>query len=137
MADSTKKIDLEHDVTVNGVTYKAGEGVSVPSAQAKDIQRINDDAVEAGVQAGIHHGAVPAPAYPEEATAQTPTRPLGAPNLRQDTEFATGKPVGPVKEVDDKGVETVVEDVEARKAEFEAEQTKAPENENTEEVKEA
>ncbi len=131
--DSTKKIDLEHDITVNGVTYKAGKGVEVPSAQAEDVQRINDDAIEAGVQAGTHHGAVPAPAYPEEATAQTPTRPLGAPELRQDTNIATGEPVGPVKEVDDKGVETVVEDVEARKAEFEAEQTKAPE----EEVKEA
>jgi hypothetical protein len=38
---ATHKINLHNDITVNGVTYKAGQGVEVPRKQAEDIQRID------------------------------------------------------------------------------------------------
>lgn len=123
----TSKMDLDHDVTVNGVTYSAGKDVEVPSDQAEDIKRMNEDARMATDQATTHHGAVPAPAYPEEATAQTPTRPLGAPHLRASVSSDPKVEDGDVVTVDDKGQETPVEDVEAEKAKFEAKETEAKE----------
>lgn len=44
MADSdTTKLNLQNDITVNGVQYKAGQNVEVPKAQADDIARIDYD----------------------------------------------------------------------------------------------
>ena len=125
----TSKMDLEHDVTVNGVTYAAGKDVEVPSDQAEDIKRMNEEARSATDNATTHHGAVPAPAYPEEATAQTPTRPLGAPHLRASVSSDPRVEDGDVVTVDDKGQETPVEDVEAEKAKFESKETEAKEDE--------
>lgn len=39
----TVKVNLQSDVQVNGVTYKKGQGVEVPRAQAEDISRIDYD----------------------------------------------------------------------------------------------
>jgi hypothetical protein len=44
MADAdTTKMNLQHDITVNGRTFKAGQNVEVPKAQADDIARIDYD----------------------------------------------------------------------------------------------
>jgi hypothetical protein len=46
MADSTEettKINLQNDITVNGVRYRAGQGVVVPKKQADDISRMDYD----------------------------------------------------------------------------------------------
>lgn len=44
MADQeTTTINLRHDVTVNGVTYKKGDKVVVPAKQAEDITRIDSE----------------------------------------------------------------------------------------------
>lgn len=126
MTSKTKKLDLDHDVTINDVTYAKGKGVEVDSKSADEVQRINDEANKAGEQATTHHGAVPAPAYPEEATAQTPTRPLGAPELRQAVSSDPAVEDGEVVTVDDKGNETPA-DLESAKEEFEASKTEATE----------
>jgi hypothetical protein len=41
MASDTTKINLHHDIRVNGVFYRAGTNVEVPSAQADDIARMD------------------------------------------------------------------------------------------------
>lgn len=44
MADSEKTtMNLQNEVTVNGVKYPAGSRVEVPKAQADDIARIDYD----------------------------------------------------------------------------------------------
>lgn len=43
MAKETTTMNLHNDVTVNGVTYRAGQGVEVPAAQADDIARLDYD----------------------------------------------------------------------------------------------
>lgn len=40
MADSTN-MNLTNDITVNGVTYRAGQNVIVPAKQADDIARMD------------------------------------------------------------------------------------------------
>jgi hypothetical protein len=40
-ASTTQTITLHNDITVNGKTYPAGQGVSVPKAQADDIARMD------------------------------------------------------------------------------------------------
>lgn len=40
-SDETTKMNLQHDITVNGKTYKAGQNVEVPKKQAEDIARID------------------------------------------------------------------------------------------------
>jgi hypothetical protein len=40
---STQKINLHNPITVNGVTYPAGQGVEVPKTQADDIARMDYD----------------------------------------------------------------------------------------------
>lgn len=37
----TVKVNLVNPITVNGVTYPAGNGVEVPRAQAEDISRMD------------------------------------------------------------------------------------------------
>lgn len=39
----TIKVNLQHDVQVNGIKYPKGTGVSVPKNQADDIMRIDFD----------------------------------------------------------------------------------------------
>lgn len=42
MAESeTIKVDLQHDIQVNGQRFKAGRNVEVPKAQADDIKRMD------------------------------------------------------------------------------------------------
>lgn len=36
-------INLSNDITVNGVRYKAGQGVRVPKNQAEDISRMDHE----------------------------------------------------------------------------------------------
>lgn len=44
MADQeTTTVNLRHDVTVNGVTYKAGQRAVVPKNSADDIVRIDSE----------------------------------------------------------------------------------------------
>lgn len=40
---ATTRMNLIHDVTVNGVTYRKGNNVEVPKKQADDIARIDHD----------------------------------------------------------------------------------------------
>ncbi len=79
---STSKVDLERDFNINGVQYNKGKGVEVNSDHAQAIKDLEGDAKSAADYAGTHHGAVPAPNDPMEATAQTPTRPLGGEHVR-------------------------------------------------------
>lgn len=41
--EETTTIDLQNDVTLNGIKYLAGKGVKVPKASAEDIKRIDED----------------------------------------------------------------------------------------------
>lgn len=41
--EETTTIDLQNDVTLNGIKYLAGTGVKVPKASAEDIKRIDED----------------------------------------------------------------------------------------------
>lgn len=44
MADNeTTKLNLSHDITVNGRTYPAGQNVEVPKNQADDISRMDHE----------------------------------------------------------------------------------------------
>jgi hypothetical protein len=40
-ASTTQTITLHNDITVNGVTHRAGRSVNVPKAQAEDIGRMD------------------------------------------------------------------------------------------------
>lgn len=42
MVDTTT-VNLSNDITVNGVTYRAGRGTTVPKRQAEDILRMDYD----------------------------------------------------------------------------------------------
>lgn len=41
--EETTTMNLHNDVQVNGVRYRAGQGVKVPKSQADDISRIDYD----------------------------------------------------------------------------------------------
>lgn len=44
MADNeTTTVNLTNDITVNGVTYKAGQKVEVPKSSADDIARMDHE----------------------------------------------------------------------------------------------
>lgn len=78
----TSKLDLDRDYNINGVQYNKGKNVEVQSdhVQAiKDLSGANQDHIDF---ANTHHGAVPMHNDPQEATAQTPTRPLGGVHVR-------------------------------------------------------
>lgn len=115
--ESTTKLDLNRDFNINGVQYNAGKGVEVRSEHVQAIKDIEGDAQSAADYAATHHGAVPAPSHPQEATAQTPTRPLGAPEVRQDLVFKGAVSEGPLNVVDDKGQTKEVASKEAAIAE--------------------
>jgi len=86
----TTKMDLDRDFNINGRQYTKGKDVEVDSAHVEAIKDMTRDN-QAGIDfATTHHGAVPMHNDPQEATAQTPSRPLGGPHLRVD---ATVKPV--------------------------------------------
>jgi hypothetical protein len=84
-------VDLEHDVSINGHVFAAGKNVetvvSEPDAdnpgQTKEVdyEEAINDVVKSNKKAtdfaGKHHGEVKSSEDPLEATAQTPTRPLG------------------------------------------------------------
>ncbi len=79
----TTKMDLDRDFNINGQSYSSGKGVEVNSDHAEAIKDLEKTAKEQGDYQSTHHGAVPAPNDPREATAQTPTRPLGGEHVRQ------------------------------------------------------
>jgi hypothetical protein len=81
---ATTKLDLDEQFSVNGQVYGPGKGVEMDSDVAKGIKEQQE---YMGVQRsyeGAHHGAVPQPSHPQEATAQTPTRPLAAEQVAVD-----------------------------------------------------
>lgn len=41
--EETTTIDLQNDVTLNGIKYSAGTGVKVPKASAEDLKRMDED----------------------------------------------------------------------------------------------
>jgi len=84
------KIDLDRDVNINGVHYPKGKDVEVDSKHVQAIKDIVGDNQTSVEWAATHHGAVPMHNDPQEATAQTPSRPLGGPHLRVEQTF---KPV--------------------------------------------
>jgi hypothetical protein len=106
-------LDLDRDITINGHRFEAGKGVNtsvaVPqedgSSKTVDYADAIKEALAAAKQAEIdqhtHHGAVPDPVNPSEATAQTPTRPLGGPNLAGEATTVTSSEVQNVSEVKD------------------------------------
>jgi hypothetical protein len=87
----TTKMDLAEPVNINGVQYDAGKGVEVQSEHVTAVKDVLVNSETARTYAATHHGAVPAPNDPMEATAQTPTRPLGAEHVRVEETF-TGAP---------------------------------------------
>jgi hypothetical protein len=108
--DKTTKLDLTVDHNINGVEYKAGKGVEVRSEHVQALKENDAAYADATAYASTHHGAVPAPAYPQEATAQTPTRPLSGPEIRQAVTTVATPTTGDMQVVDDKGQTKVVED---------------------------
>jgi hypothetical protein len=86
----TTKMDLDHDFNINGQDYKAGKGVEINKDHVQAVKDMTDSHGEYLDWASTHHGAVPAPNDPQEATAQTPTRPLGGEHVQQPTQV---KPV--------------------------------------------
>jgi len=40
-SEKTTKMNLSHDITVNGITYPAGQNVTVPKRQADDLARMD------------------------------------------------------------------------------------------------
>lgn len=101
--ESTTKLDLSTDHNINGVQYNAGKGVEVRSEHAEAIKENEQNWVNHRGYVTTHHGAVPAPAHPQEATAQTPTRPLAGPEIRQDVTTEVTPVEGSLAVVDDKG----------------------------------
>ncbi len=91
-------MDLDQDYNINGHSFRKGKNVDTTvqevevddNGKRKSVKRDYAQAIKEAQEAGAnsaeyintHHGAVPAPADPQEATAQTPTRPLAAPNVR-------------------------------------------------------
>lgn len=106
-------IDLDRDVTINGHRFEAGKGINTTVDEPQEdgsskkvdyadaIKEQLKSAKEAEAYQHTHHGAVPDPADPTEATAQTPTRPLGGPNLVGIETSATTSEVTDVHEVKD------------------------------------
>lgn len=122
---STTKLELAHDYTVNGTSYKAGKDVEVNSDHVDAIKEMQESGRVQRDWETTHHGAVPQPADPQEATAQTPTRPLAAPNLVTSETLNPRVEQGDVIEVKDpgnvgadesnKGVAKPVDSIEANK----------------------
>lgn len=102
------KMDLDKDVTINGVFYGKGKDVEVDSKHTEGVKEILDGQEGADAYANTHHGAVPPPKYPEEATAQTPTRPLAGPEMRQPATVKMEQNDGDLVVVDDKSQEKKV-----------------------------
>lgn len=108
-------IDLDRDITINGHLFKAGKGVDTQVNEALEdgstrttdyadaIKETLASAKQAELDQHTHHGAVPDPANPSEATAQTPTRPLAAPNLAGEASTVASTEVTNVEEVKDPG----------------------------------
>lgn len=107
-------LDLDQDYMVNGHEFKAGKNVSTtvdePDPEtgktkkvdyADSLQEMMDASRNAADYASTHHGAVPTPDDPNEATAQTPTRPLAGPNVRADESASGGVDQSNVHEVKD------------------------------------
>jgi hypothetical protein len=105
MADkkSTTKLDLSTDHNINGVQYNAGKDVEVQADHVEAIKENEQNWVNHRGYVTTHHGAVPAPAHPQEATAQTPTRPLAGPEIRQEVTVTPVTEEGNLAVVDDKG----------------------------------
>lgn len=95
MATTTR--DLAVDVNVNGTNYPAGKDVEIKPEHVEAVDQLHAGYAEQVAWANTHHGAVPVSADPSAATAQTPTRPLGAEHLRievsSDPEVADTEPV--------------------------------------------
>lgn len=104
---------LDQDYNINGHVFKAGDKVDTVvettdadgktskvdyADQLKDMVKASKEASD---NANTHHGAVPEPSHPQEATAQTPTRPLAAPNLAGETVTSTSSDVENVAEKKD------------------------------------
>jgi hypothetical protein len=101
--ESTTKLDLSTDHNINGVQYNAGEGVEVRSEHVEALKENEENWGKHREYVTTHHGAVPAPAHPQEATAQTPTRPLAGPEVRQEITVTPTVNEGSLAVVDDKG----------------------------------
>lgn len=106
-------LDLDQDYNINGHSFKKGKDVdtkrtvvdtdgktkTVDYADAiKEMQKASETSKS---YINTHHGAVPDPADPMEATAQTPTRPLAAPNVRAAVSVEPQVTTGEVIEVKD------------------------------------
>lgn len=84
---------LDQDYSINGHVFKAGDNVDTTVDEPQDdgktkkvdyadqLKEMVKSSKEQADYVNAHHGAVPEPKDPSEATAQTPTRPLGGPNL--------------------------------------------------------
>lgn len=105
--------DLSRDHQVNGHTFKAGKGVDTSITEtdsdgkqkkvdyAESLIASENAANDAEAFAATHHGAVPVPDDPNAPTAQTPTRPLGYPELRVEETVTTGIKQGNPHEMKD------------------------------------
>src|SRR4051812_16791759 len=104
---------LDQDYNVNGQEFKAGDKVNTTrdvtdadgkvtkvdyADQLKDMVKASKEQAD---NVNTHHGAVPEPNDPQEATAQTPTRPLAAPNLAGEAQTVSSSDVENVHEVKD------------------------------------
>ena len=104
---------LDQDYIINGHEFKAGDSVnttaqdvdengkSVTNDYASQLKEMVKSSKESAANVGTHHGAVPEPNDPQEATAQTPTRPLAAPNLAGETQTVSSSDVENVHEKKD------------------------------------
>jgi len=108
---ATMKLDRDYDI--NGQKFEAGDKVEttrdVTGADGKTSKVDYSDQLKEMVKASeesdaniaTHHGAVPEPNDPQEATAQTPTRPLAAPNVAGEAQTVSSSDVENVHEVKD------------------------------------
>lgn len=106
-------IDLDRDIIINGHEFKAGKdvdtiaydvndkGKQVKTDYAESIQEQLDNSEGSAEYANTHHGAVPVSDDPNAVTAGTPTRPLGAAQLRADETTDTGINQDNITEVTD------------------------------------
>lgn len=97
----TTKMDLSRDFNINGQAYSKGKGVEVNKEHVSALRELEDGAVKFIDWATTHHGAVPAPNDPMEATAQTPTRPLGGEHVRVPVTVQPATNDGPAERVAD------------------------------------
>lgn len=98
---NTTKLDLDRDYSVNGRTYPAGSSVEVENQHVDAIKEMQTDGARQHDYEVTHHGAVPMHNDPQEATAQTPTRPLAAPVVIQEAVLRPQTDTGAIVEVKD------------------------------------